>query len=162
MIGSMAFKVALGRSKRGAFVPAIIAIALILGLSAHCKKTSTPNTETSVHSKKSAETSESVSTDNELSDRIKQLVSGLEYPDEVAEDLTRMAMDWKDELGRPLLIGWNENLAKAHQDYQEGKMSRNQVAKIEEDVLEELCKKIALLKTSCGTPEYHQVVREYS
>ncbi len=132
MTGTVTFRVMLGRGKHGALIAAIIAVALILGLSAHCKKTPIPN----------AETSEFASADNELSARIKQLVRGLEYPDEVAEDFTRMALDWKDELGRPLLIGWKENLAKAHQDYQEGKMSRNRVAKIEERVVQELCERI--------------------
>jgi tetratricopeptide (TPR) repeat protein len=120
---------------------ATTALVFMLGLSAYYKQASTPNnTGTSVQSKRSAETSESVLTDDELWDRIKQLVKSLEYPDEVAEDFNRMAIDWKNELGRPVLIVWKDRLARVHRLYQQGKVNRSHIAKIEIGVLEELCK----------------------
>jgi len=120
MVGAVRFMDMIERYKRRAFLPATIIIVLIFGLSVHCKKDPTSN--------------------NELSERIKQLVKDLEYPDKVAEDFARMVMDWKDEQRRPVLVLWKEKLSDAHQDYQQGKISRRKVAKIEESFLEECCK----------------------
>jgi len=142
MTGIVTFMAVLKRNKHRALIGAIIVAALVLGFSAHCKKASVPNTEASVQLKELAEIFESVSADNELLGRIRQSVKGLEYPDEVAEDFTQMAMDWKDELGRPVPIVWKDRLAKGHRDYQQGKISRNRVAKIEERVVQELCERI--------------------
>ncbi|MBN2316228.1 MAG: tetratricopeptide repeat protein [Sedimentisphaerales bacterium] len=108
----------------------------------HGEETTVLNTETSIQSKEQTKVSDPVSTDDELSKRIKQLIKSLEYPDKIAEDFDRMVMDWKDEFGRPVLIIWKDRLINAYQDYQEGKISRIQVANIEENVLEELGKKI--------------------
>ena len=132
----------LGRHKRGVFMLATIALVLMLGLSAYYKQASIPDAEISVRSKEPVEFSESVSTNNDLSDRIKQLVKDLEYPDKVAEDFTRMAMAWKDEQGQSILIRWKVKLINAHQDYQTGKSYRNHVARIEESVLQGLCERI--------------------
>ena len=118
---------------------ATIALVLILGLSAYYKQASIPDAEISVRSKEPAEVFESVSINNDLSDRIKQLVKDLEYPDKVAEDFTRMVIGWKDEKKRPALIRWKVELSNAHQDYQQGKISRRKVAKIEEGILRKLC-----------------------
>ncbi|MFC1634369.1 tetratricopeptide repeat protein [Planctomycetota bacterium] len=134
MKGIVTFKAMLGRHKRGAFMLATIALALILGLSAYYKQASITNTGVS----------ESVSTNNELSDRIKELVKGLEYPDKVAEDFTRMAMEWKDEQRRSVLIRWKVELSNAHQDYKERKITRNQIVKIEENILREFFKTIRM------------------
>ena len=132
----------LGRNKSGAFILTTIALVLTLCLPAHCEKASTPDTGTSVQSKEPVEVSVFVSTDYELSARIKQLVKGLEYSDKVAEDFIRMAMAWKDEKKRSIFIRWGEKLTDAHQDYQKGKLYKNQVAKIEEGVLRELCERV--------------------
>ena len=125
-------KAILDRDRSRASTLVTLTIALILVIPAHCTEASIPNTKIP----------ESASTANELSERIKELVTGLEYPDEVAEDFNRMAMDWKDEQRRSVLIRWKVELYNAHQDYQERKITRNQVAKIEESVLEELGRKI--------------------
>ena len=144
MASFVTFKAMLGRYKCGAFIPVTIVVALIFGLSFHCKKSSPQNTGRSIQSKERGDVSDfvSIDIDKELSDRIKQLVRGLEYPAEVAEEFTRMDMAWKDEQKRSVVIRWKEKLSNAHQDYQQGKISRRKVAKIEEDVLEELCRKI--------------------
>ena len=143
MMDFVTLKIALGRNRRKASTLVTITIALLFSLSARCKTVSIPdNSETSVHSKEPAEVSESVSIVNELSEQIKKLVRGLEYSDIIAEDFNRVAMDWKDGRGRPVLIHWKEKLSNAHQKYQEGKITRNHVANIEEAVLEEFCEKI--------------------
>jgi len=121
---------------------ATIALVLILGLSAYYKQASIPDAEISVQSKEPAEIFESVSINNDLSDRIKQLVKDLEYPDKVAEDLTRTVMDWKDEKKRSVLVRWKGELSNAHQQYQEGKITRNDIVNIEESILREFCHKI--------------------
>jgi len=144
MASFVTFKAMLGRHKRGAFMLATIALVLMLGLSAYYKQASIPDAEISVRSKEPAEVFESVSINNDLSDRIKQLVKDLEYPDKVAEDLTRMVMDWKDEKKRPILIRWKVELSNAHQDYQERKITRNQIVKIEERILREFFETISM------------------
>ena len=137
MASFVTFKAILGRHKRGAFMLATIALVLMLGLSAYYKQASITDEEMSVRSKEPAEVFESVSINNDLSDRVKQLVIGLEYPDKVAEDFTRMVMDWRNEQRRPVLILWKGKLSNAHQNYQQGKITRNQIVKIEEDILRE-------------------------
>jgi len=144
MASFVTFKAMLGRHKRGAFMIATIALVLMLGLSAYYKQASIPGAEISVRSKETAEVFESVSINNDLSDRIKQLVKDLEYPDKVAEDLTRMVMDWKDEKKRPILFSWKVELSNAHQDYKERKKTRNQIVKIEEDILREFFETISM------------------
>ena len=137
MASFVTFKAMLGRHKRGAFMLAIIVLVLVLGLSAYYKQASAPDTKTSIQSNKPAGVSESVSTNNELSDRIKQLVKDLEYPDKVADYFTRMVMEWKCELGRPLLIVWRDRLDIKHRFYKETKISKDQIVKIEEEILRE-------------------------
>jgi hypothetical protein len=61
----------------------------------------------------------------------------LEYSDKVTEDITRMVMAWKDELGRPVLIVWRNRLARVHGLYQEDKVTKNQIVKTEENILRE-------------------------
>jgi len=68
-------------------------------------------------------------------DEIKQLVKGLEYSDKVAQDFVRMVTGWKDAQGRPVLAVWKKKLAKAKEDYKQGKMSKVQLAKVEEGVV---------------------------
>ncbi len=114
---------------------AIIVIALILG---H-PRTAIPNTETSIQSQKPAGVSDSVSTDDELSERITQLVKSLDYTDDVAENFARMVMSWKSSRRRPALASWKERLANAHQKFEEGKISQKDVAKIEARVLKDVC-----------------------
>jgi len=144
MASTVTFKAMLGRHKRGVFMLATIALVLILGLSAYYKQASITDEEISVPSKEPAEVFESVSINNDLSDRVKQLVKDLEYTDKVAEDFTRMVMDWKDEKNRSVLIRWKVELSNAHQEYQERKISRNQIVKIEENILREFFKTISM------------------
>ena len=139
MMLSVAFKVVHGLNKCRTIILATITVALILVLFAHCKKSTPQNTGKSDQSKKPAEVSDSISSDKEISERMKQLVRDLEYPDKVAEDFNRMTMAWRDEQGRPVLIRWKGKLSNAHQNYQQGKISRRKVAKIEESILRELC-----------------------
>ena len=77
MASFVTFKAMLGRHKGGAFLLATIALVLMLGLSTYYKQASIPDAEISVRSKEPAQVSESVSTDNELSDRMKQLIKSL-------------------------------------------------------------------------------------
>jgi len=53
-------------------------------------------------------------------------------------------MDWKDEKKRPILIRWKVELSNAHQDYKERKITRNQVVKIEGNILQEFFETIRM------------------
>ncbi len=77
-----------------------------------------------------------------LSEQIKQLVKGLEYSDKVAEDFAPMVIIWKDEQGGAALVAWKQKLNQARQDYKQGKVSKGQLAKIEENIVRQLSQRI--------------------
>jgi tetratricopeptide (TPR) repeat protein len=77
-----------------------------------------------------------------LSEQIKQMVIGLEYPDEVADDFVKMLMSWKDAQGQPVLMVWKQRLDQARQDYEQGKTSDARLAKVEETIVKELSHRI--------------------
>ena len=77
-----------------------------------------------------------------LSEQIKQLVKGLEYSDKVAEDFVQMVSGWKDDQGRPVLVAWKQRLNQASQDYKQAKISKAQLAKVEENIVKELSQRI--------------------
>jgi predicted PurR-regulated permease PerM len=58
-----------------------------------------------------------------LSEQIKHLVKGLEYSDKVAEDFTKMAISWKDEKGKSVLVSWRKILDQAKEDSGRGRIS---------------------------------------
>jgi tetratricopeptide (TPR) repeat protein len=74
----------------------------------------------------------------ELSEKIKQLVKGLEYSDKVAEDFVKMVSGWKDAKGRPVLISWEQRLNRAKDEYRGGKISKDRLAEVEESIAKEL------------------------
>jgi tetratricopeptide (TPR) repeat protein len=119
-------------------IVATITIALLVGSFAgnpeHTYGT-TPNEAAKISTLASTET-------EELSQRIKQLVKELEYSDKVAEDFAKMVLAWKDEQGQPVLVVWKKELNQARQDYKQAKISKDQLAKLEENIVEEISQKI--------------------
>ncbi len=77
-----------------------------------------------------------------LSKQIKQLVKGLEYSDKVAEDFVKMVTGWKNAGGQTVLVVWKQKLNQARQDYKQDKISKDQLAKIEESIVKELSQSI--------------------
>jgi tetratricopeptide (TPR) repeat protein len=66
---------------------------------------------------------------------IRQSVKGLEYPDEVGTELVKMVSDWRCDI-------WKQKLDKAKRDYQDIKMTADQVAQVEEEIIDELYQSI--------------------
>ncbi len=62
---------------------------------------------------------------------IQQKVKELEYPDDVGQDLAKMVSSWE-------CINWRHRLEQARLDFQDKKLSADQVAQIEEEVIKEL------------------------
>ena len=77
-----------------------------------------------------------------LAEQITQLVKKLEYSDKVAQDFVKMVSDWKDEQGRPVLVAWKQRLNQARKDYKQAKISKDQLAKVEENIAKELSQRI--------------------
>jgi tetratricopeptide (TPR) repeat protein len=70
-----------------------------------------------------------------LAKSIKQAANELEYPDEVGEALVKMVSDWN-------CVEWKQRLSQVKQDFREKKISADQVANIEQEVVQELRRKI--------------------
>jgi len=77
-----------------------------------------------------------------LSKEIMDIVKGLEYSDEVAEDFVKMVMNWKDKRGRPVLVVWREKLVKTKDSHKQGKISEVKFVKVEERIVKELSQRI--------------------
>ncbi|MCJ7690437.1 MAG: hypothetical protein MUO60_14110, partial [Clostridiaceae bacterium] len=75
-------------------------------------------------------------------EQIKQLVKGLEYSDKVAEDFVQMISNWRDAQGRPVLTSWKQRLNQTENEYKQGRISNDQVAKEEEKITKELSQRI--------------------
>lgn len=118
-------------------VAATATLAMILGLFVGCEEAYTPAVKEPV--KVSASTFAEIAV---LSEQIKQSVTQLEYFDEVPEDFAKMVIGWKNEEGRPFLIVWKSRLVEAKQNYNQRKISKDQLAKVEETAIRELSQKI--------------------
>ena len=105
-------------------------------------KTTPAITSTAIEPKKPFKVSASSPKIEVLSKEIKKLVKGLEYSDKVAEDFDNMVGDWKDEKAQPVLVGWKRKLVEAKEDYEQGKISKEQFAKIELSIIKELSQRI--------------------
>ena len=93
--------------------------------------------------KEPVKASASVSTEiAALCEQIGQLVKGLEYSNKVAEDFVQMVSGWKDVQGEPVLVTWKQRLNQARQDYQQTKISKAELAKLEENIVKELSHRI--------------------
>lgn len=77
-----------------------------------------------------------------LSNHIEDIVTGLGYSDEVAGDFVNMVFRWKNLQGQPVLTIWKQQLKKARQDCQQGKIPKAQLAKIEQRIANELSRRI--------------------
>ncbi|MCK4817323.1 tetratricopeptide repeat protein, partial [bacterium] len=77
-----------------------------------------------------------------LSKQIKDLVTGLEYSDKVAEDFCQMVLGWKDTQGQPVLVVWKKKVHEAKEDYKQGKMSKIRLAKVEESIARKVSQRI--------------------
>jgi tetratricopeptide (TPR) repeat protein len=80
--------------------------------------------------------------EEEYIEQIKQLVKGLEYSDKVAEDFVQMISNWRDAQGRPVLTSWKQRLNQTEDEYKQGKISKEQLAKVEENITRELSQRI--------------------
>ena len=70
-----------------------------------------------------------------LKKEIVQQVKSLEYADQVAQDFVLMVRDWN-------LAELKQKLTQAREDQKQGKMSREAVAKVEEDVTKKIAQQI--------------------
>jgi tetratricopeptide (TPR) repeat protein len=70
------------------------------------------------------------------------LVKGLEYSDKVVEDFVQMISGWRNAQGRPVFVVWRQKFAKAKEANKQGKISKDQLAKIEENITRELSQRI--------------------
>jgi tetratricopeptide (TPR) repeat protein len=80
--------------------------------------------------------------EEEYIDQIIQLLKGLEYSNKVAEDFVRMISDWRDSQGKLVFISWKQRLNQIEVEYKLGKISKDQFAKVEENVTRELSQRI--------------------
>jgi len=53
-----------------------------------------------------------------------------------------MVISWKDAQGEPVLVAWKQGLNQARQDYKQYKISKDQLAKVEENTAKELSQRI--------------------
>ncbi len=77
-----------------------------------------------------------------ISEHVKSLVKELEYSDKVADDFVTMVFCWQDENGEPVLVNWKNKLDRAKEDYNQGKMSEDQLARVNQSITEQLCGRI--------------------
>ncbi|GAF85058.1 unnamed protein product, partial [marine sediment metagenome] len=80
--------------------------------------------------------------EEEYAEQIKQLVKGLEYSDKVAQDFVNMANGWKDERGQLVLVVWKKKLAQTKDEHKQGKISKDQLAEVEQSIAKELSQRI--------------------
>jgi tetratricopeptide (TPR) repeat protein len=80
--------------------------------------------------------------EEEYIEQVKQLVKGLEYSDKVAEDFVQMISNWRDAQGRPVLTSWEQRLNQTEDEYKQGRISKDQLAKVEENITRELSQRI--------------------
>jgi len=114
-----------------------VVVAMIVGIFVGCEQVyaTTPKEPSKVSAPSSAEIAA-------LSEQIKQSVTELEYSDKVTQDFVKMISGWRDKQGRPLLVVWKEKLAEAKEDNKQGKISKAQLAKLEESIANELRQRI--------------------
>ncbi len=123
---------------RGSCVVTQLFASLVVGLSAaivFCDNASLSQEPASV-------SAPIVATSEVPSNEIKQLVKDLEYPDEVARDFVQMVSRWKDTEGRAVLAVLKQQINHATQDANQGKISKDQLARVEEDVARRLAQRI--------------------
>lgn len=77
-----------------------------------------------------------------LSEQIKQLIAELEYSDKIAEDFINMVISWEDWRGRPILVVWKKKVTKAKESCEQGKISKGELAKVEESIVKQLGQRI--------------------
>lgn len=80
--------------------------------------------------------------EEEYIEQVKQLVKELEYSDKVAEDFVQMVSSWRDAQGRPVLTSWEQRLNQTEDEYKQGRISKDQLAKVEENITRELSQRI--------------------
>lgn len=97
---------------------------------------------TGEYSREGVQTDSEAKFEEEYIEQIKQLVKGLEYSDKVAEDFVQMVSGWRDAQRRPVLVVWRQKLAEAKEANKQGKISKDQLAKVEENVTRELSQRI--------------------
>lgn len=86
--------------------------------------------------------SSQTTTEEKLSQHIKQLIQQLEYPDAVAEDFVKMINGWQDNQATPILAAWKQTLDQANNNFTQGKISRKQLAEKQCCIAEKLADRI--------------------
>jgi tetratricopeptide (TPR) repeat protein len=72
---------------------------------------------------------------DEVAKKIQRTVKELEYPDEVGQELVKMVSGWKCDV-------WKQKIDQAKQDFQNNKMTADQVAQVEEEAIDEIYQSI--------------------
>jgi tetratricopeptide (TPR) repeat protein len=73
-----------------------------------------------------------------LEKKIQQSVKDLEYSDQTAQDAARLAMSWRDYgEDKSLLLVLNQKFTQAQQDFKKQKLTKIEMARIEEEIVEE-------------------------
>ncbi len=98
------------------------------------------------YSKETAQATASASLELEaLSESIKELVKGLDYSEDIGEEIVATVTGWTDKQGSTVLVGWRQILNQAKQNCQQGMASKRELAGIaeaEERIARSLCTRI--------------------
>ena len=95
-----------------------------------------------------------------LSEEIRQRVQRLEYPESVAQDFADMTLAWKDTRGRPLVVVCKRRLDEATQHHQQGRISKGNLAQVQQAIARDLSHKIrAELRSGEGVFDLADVVK---
>jgi tetratricopeptide (TPR) repeat protein len=83
---------------------------------------------------------------NSISKEIEKSVTELGYPQQVAEGLVRLVQGWKCDV-------WQQTLGQARQKYEQHRISPAEVARVEQEVVQELSQTIGREIAKCGDEE---------
>ena len=125
----------IGTYKKAVIVTAITAVVMSFLTGCQEQFIAAPNEPNAAYAPASTEI-------DVLSQKLRQLVKELEYPDAVAEDFAGMLISWKDVQEHPVLVVWKNKLTRAKEDYEAAKISKEQFAMTEWAVIRELSQRI--------------------
>jgi tetratricopeptide (TPR) repeat protein len=84
-----------------------------------------------------------------LEKKIRQSVKELDYSDETAQDVARWTMSWKDyKEDKSLILVLNQKINQAQKDCEKQKLTKADLARIEENIVEKLDEGFMLIRTS--------------
>ena len=88
-----------------------------------------------------------------LTKKIQQSVKELDYTEQTARDFARMVGEWKDPHGNVLLLALSRKVGRAKQDYEKHALTKAEMARIEEEVVDDFMNG-ELLKITNKTDHY--------